>query len=733
MNNRRANTESTARPSSEPIPLVEELLGRMTLREKLGQMTQQACGVGSLEQLHEHIRHSDLGSILNAGTLETRNQLQRLAVEETRLGIPIIFGRDVIHGFKTVFPIPLAQAASFNPSLVERAAAVAAHEAAESGVDWTFAPMVDVTRDPRWGRVAETCGEDPFLTTELGRAMVRGFQGERVGDGKHVAACAKHFAGYGLSESGKDYNTTWIPEPLLRDVHLPPFRACVEAGVLTLMSAFNDLNGIPASINAFLLKRVLRDEWGFSGFVVSDWAALMELLAHGVADSPKQAALLGAQAGLDMEMATSTLRDHLSELCDEDRLPVSVIDAAVRRILRVKHQLGLFDEPFRKPAAASVVLSAPHRALARELGQQSVVLLKNQGGVLPLAPGLRKLALVGPLADDGLNQLGCWAFDGEARSSVTLKDALRARLADVEVTYISGLSDARSLDTSGFEQAAVAVEAADVAVVCVGEDALLSGEAKCRAFLDLPGAQQALLERLAATGTPLVVIVMAGRPLVLEPVCSCAAALLFAGHPGTLGGEALSDLLVGDACPSGKLPISMPRAVGQIPVYYAHRNTGRPPKADRTGIPKGTPLDPVDFDSSYLDLEVTPLFPFGFGLSYTSFGYTALEVTPSRAPLGSRVSVSVVVDNRGSRRGSETVQLYVRDIVASVTRPVRELKGFQRVELEPGERKTVSFELGPRELAFTGRDLEASVEPGAFQIWVGSDSDAELSATFELF
>ncbi|HEU5076735.1 MAG TPA: glycoside hydrolase family 3 N-terminal domain-containing protein [Polyangiaceae bacterium] len=724
--------ESITRLGPEPIPLVEELLSRMTLREKLGQMTQQAYGVGDLELVCQGVERGDIGSFLNAGSLDTRNELQRLAVERTRLGIPLVFGRDVIHGFNTVFPIPLGQAASFDPALVERAAAVAAHEAAEAGVDWTFAPMVDVTRDPRWGRVAETCGEDAFLTATLGAAMVRGFQGKHPADGKHIAACAKHFAGYGASESGKDYNTTWIPEPLLRDVHLPPFKACVDAGVLSVMSAFNDLNGVPASVNAFLLQRVLKEEWAFAGLVVSDWAALMELLQHGVTQNPKQCAREGLHAGLDMEMATTTLRDYGAELVDEGSVPLALVDAAVRRILRVKHHLGLFHEPYKKAPAESVALSAPHLAVARELARESVVLLKNHNDLLPLDPGIRKLAVVGPLAADGLNQLGCWAFDGDAGASVTLKDALTARFSATEVTYVPGVSDTRSLDTSGFERAVQVVEDAEVAVVCLGEDALLSGEAKCRAFLDLPGAQQALLDRLGKTGTPLVVIVMAGRPLVLEPICPPAAALLYAWHPGTLGGEALTDLLTGEASPSGRLPISMPRAVGQIPVYYARRNTGRPPKADRSGVPKGTPLDPVDFESNYLDLEVSPLFPFGFGLSYTSFGYAELAVTPTRAPLGSRVTVSVVVSNRGSRRATETVQLYVRDLVASMTRPIRELKGFRRVELDPGEHRTLTFELGPGELAFTGRDLAPRVEPGLFQIWVGSDSNAELSATFEL-
>lgn len=714
-----------------PIPRVEELLAHMTLREKLGQMTQHAFGIGDPEQVRERVRAGDIGSFLNAGPLENRNELQRLAVEETRLGIPIIFGRDVIHGFKTVFPIPLAQGASFNPSLVERAAEIAAHEAAETGIDWTFAPMVDVTRDPRWGRIAETCGEDPFLTATLGASMVRGFQGANVADGKHVAACAKHFAGYGASESGKDYNTTFIPERLLRDLHLPPFKACVEAGVLTLMSAFNDLNGVPASINEFLLKTVLKEEWQFGGFVVSDWAALMELLEHGLSGSPKQSALEGATAGLDMEMATTTFRDHLSGLVLEGLVKEQLVDDAVRRILTVKHALGLFDTPYRSAPSTSVILSAPHREVARDLARQSVVLLKNSG-VLPLAQAPSRLALIGPLADDGANQLGCWALDGEGAHSTTLRQALVERFPGTEISHVAGVPDCRSADTSGLSKATSLVSEADLAIICVGEDANLSGEAKCRAFLDLPGAQLALLERLAETGTPLVVVVMAGRPLILDRVAQLAQALLFAWHPGTMGGPALADVISGDVCPSGKLPVSFPRTVGQIPVYYAHRNTGRPPKADRTGVPEGTPLDPVDFDSSYIDVEVSPLYPFGFGLSYTRFGYDNLRVSPASAPLGSSVKVSVDVSNVGPHRGTETVQLYVRDLVASVTRPIRELKGFRRADLNPGERKTVEFDLDHDSLSFAGRDQRPTLEPGKFQIWVGGDSTAELSREFEL-
>lgn len=726
------NTEQSSHPGPVASARVEALLAQMTLEEKLGQMTQHAWGLGDPDEVRARVKRGQIGSFLNAGSLNTRNELQRLAMEETRLGIPLIFGRDVIHGFKTVFPIPLGQAASFNPELVERAAAVAALEASEQGIDWTFAPMVDIGRDPRWGRVAESCGEDPFLTAQLGAAMVRGFQGEDVSDGRHVAACAKHFVGYGASESGKDYNTTWLPEPLLRDVHLPPFRACVEAGVLTLMSAFNDLNGVPASVNPFTLRQVLKGEWAFGGFVVSDWAALMELLQHGLCGHPAESAREAVAAGLDMEMATTCFRDELPALVERGLVNVAFIDESVRRILAVKEKLGLFERPYRDAPTRSVHLCDDHRRVARELSQQSLVLLNNDQGLLPLRHSIRKLALVGALADDGHNQLGCWTLDGEALHSVTLKGALSKRLPDVELLVAPGVADCRSDDTSGFADAVHAAKSAELVIACVGEDANLSGEAKCRAFLDLPGAQPQLIEQLAATGTPLVVIVMAGRPLVLEQLVHTAGALLYAWHPGTEGGEALTDVLVGDVNPSGKLPMSFPRATGQIPVYYAHKNTGRPPQGDRKGVPTGTPLDPVDFDSSYVDLDVAPLFPFGFGLSYTRFGYRGLSVAPATTSLSEPVTVSVEVTNEGERAGTETVQLYVRDRVASMTRPVRELKGFQRVELQPSERKTVRFELHPKALAFTGRDMRPCVEPGRFQVFVGGDCTATLCAEFEI-
>ncbi len=722
-----------------PSPFVEELLSRMTLQEKLGQMSQHAYGLGELPKVHRMVREGRLGSFLNATPLSVRNHLQKLAVTESRLGIPLLFGRDVVHGYRTIFPIPLGLGATFNPTLVERLCEAAAAEAAEDGVDWTFAPMVDVTRDPRWGRIAESPSEDPFLMANMGAAMVRGFQGRDPSQPGRIAACAKHFAGYGAAESGKDYNSTWIPEGQLRELHLASFRACVEGGVLTLMSGFNDLNGVPVTANELLLRRILKEEWGFEGFVVSDWSSSSELVTHGLCQDEREAARTTLLAGLDMEMASKNYLNHLESLVAEDGSLLALIDDAARRVLRVKHRLGLFDEPYVAETSASVAVCAPHLDLAKKAVHESVVLLKNDSEALPLAGfesangGKKKLALIGPLADDAKNQLGCWAFDGAVEHAVTLRSALQARLGPDRVHYAPGVVDCRSHDTSGFDRAVQLASDADVAVVVLGEDASISGESKCRAFLDLPGAQHALLERLAQTGTPIVLIVLAGRPLLLGSACELARAVLFAWHPGTQGGVGLTELLLGDVAPSGRLPTTFPRAVGQIPIYYASKNTGRPAPTEFQGIPEGTPLDPKGFASSYLDVEVSPLFPFGFGLSYTTFEYDELKVSPERGQLGTPVEVSVRVTNTGARAAEEVVQLYVRDVVASVVRPLRELKGFLRVHLAPGESREVRFTLTERELEFVGRDMKYVVEPGSFHVFVGGSSTASLTTHFELF
>ncbi len=707
---------------------VNELLARMTLREKIGQMCQQNLGGPPSPAQQSAVAQGMVGSFLNARK-EDRNELQRIAVEKSRLGIPIIFGRDVIHGFRTIFPIPVGQASSFDPELVERAAQVAAREAASQGVDWTFAPMVDVTREPRWGRIAEGPGEDPYLASCLGAAMVRGFQGTDLTHPERVAACAKHFAGYGAVEAGKDYNTTPVPEQLLRELYLPPFKACVDAGAATLMSAFTDLNGVPASGNRLLLRQVLREEWGFEGFVVSDWASIWEMLNHGLCETNRDAAETAVKAGLNMEMATTCYLDELEKLVNDGKLDERELDDLVRQILRVKFACGLFENPYRD-VHDRVLLAPEHREVAHALATESAVLLKNDGA-LPLGEAA-KVAVIGTLAESGIDHLGCWAYDGKAEETVTALTALRERLGD-RVSFTPGLPSPRSTDTSGFTAAFDALAAADVGLVFVGEDWALSGEARCRAFIDLPGAQAELVEVLASAGKPIVLVVMTGRPLTLGPLLEHASAVLWAWHPGTMGGAAVADLLTGAANPSGKLPVTIPRTLGQVPIYYAKKNGGRPPKSEEDqGIPLGSPLDPKDFSISHMDVETSPEFPFGFGLSYTSFEYRELTLSQREIARDESLTVSFELVNTGKVEGTEVAQLYLRDLVASVTRPVRELKRFARVKLAPGERRRVEFQLGTEDLAFVGQDMKRRVEPGRFHLFVGGSSRATLQAEFSL-
>lgn len=711
---------------------IERLLSEMTLDEKVGQMSQLAFRQAEPEAFDERVRLGTVGSFLNAPTLEQRNRLQRIAVEESRLGIPLIFGRDVIHGFRTIFPLPLGQAATFDPELVEECAAAAAREASEIGVDWTFAPMIDVGRDPRWGRVAESFGEDATLSALLGEAMVRGFQGADPAAPDRVAACAKHFAGYGASESGKDYSTTYIPEQLLREVHLKPFEACVRAGALTLMSAFTDLNGVPATANPLLLTKILREEWGFSGFVVSDWGSTQELCVHGLCETEEEAARLSAGAGLDMEMATTTFIDNLPRLVTEGRVKVEEIDVAVRRILQVKEALGLFETPYRDEVLQSSACGERHLELSRRAARQSFVLLKNEG-VLPLSSAAHdKVALIGCLGDDARNQLGCWAYDADEGPSISIRTALEQRLGTERVLFAKGVEDSRSHDRAGFDEAVEALRAADVGLVVLGEHWNISGECRSRAFIDLPGAQAALLEALVATGKPIVLVVLTGRPLTIARQVSSVSAALVGFHGGTMTGPALVDLLLGDHAPSGKLPMTFPRSVGQIPIYYASKNGGRPAALDFKGIPEGTPLDPVGFDASYLDSEVTPAFPFGFGLSYAQFAYSDLKLPSGSLTLAHDIQISCDVQNEGHVEGTEVVQLYIRDLVGSVTRPIRELKAFRRVHLAPGERRAVSFVLSAGDLSFPDTSGRQVTEPGRFQVFVGGSSLASLSGEFVL-
>ena len=718
---------------------VSELLNRMTVAEKIGQMAQvNADGDKIPGELRAALKAGQIGSILNQVNVDVVNEMQRIAVEESRLGIPLMMGRDVIHGFRTVQPIPLGQAATWNPELVRKGARAAAVEAASTGVNWTFAPMIDISRDPRWGRIAESFGEDPYLTSVLGAAMVKGFQGDGFSQPGNIAACAKHFAGYGASESGRDYNTTNIPQNELRNVYLPPFRAAVDAGVATLMTSFSDLDGVPASGNRFLLKQVLREEWNFDGFVVSDWASIEQLSVHGFTANDKEAAYEAASAGLNMEMATSTYADHLKELIEEGRIGMAELDAMVADILRVKFRLGLFEDPYTDPSDYPAIANEGHLAIAQQLALQSLVLLKNRDRTLPLSKGkLKSVAVIGPLADDPYEQLGTWIFDGDPALSQTPLDAIRRLLGDqVSVNYVRAMETSRSRTTDGFEAAVEAARAADTVIAFLGEESILSGETHSRADIDLPGNQEDLLAALREAGKPVIAVIMAGRPLTLSDIIDDVDALLFAWHPGTMGGPAIADILFGVESPSGKLPATFPKMVGQAPIYYAHKNTGRPAEpGDFThmdDLPVRMPQSSWGFASFHLDAGYKPLYEFGYGLSYTEFAYTDIEVNDSEIELGQKITIEAVVRNTGGVEAEEVVQLYVRDLVGNVTRPVRELKGFQRIRLKPGESRRVSFVLDPEDLAFYGRDMSLITEPGDFHVWIGGSSDAELQTAFTL-
>ena len=711
----------------------------MTLEEKIGQLQMvQAGGTHVPDHTRDALRAGRIGSVLNEVHVDTVNELQRIAVEESRLGIPLLVGRDVIHGFKTVFPIPLGQAASWDPKLVEQGARISALEAASSGVNWTFAPMLDIGRDPRWGRVAEGYGEDPFLTSVMGAAAVRGYQGKDLSKPGSIAACAKHFAGYGASESGRDYNTTNIPENELRNVHLPPFQAALDAGCATVMTSFSDIDGVPATANAFLLRQVLRTEWEFDGVVVSDWESIRQLEVHGLTNGDRDSAYEAATAGVDIEMASTAYANHLGALVDEGRVSIELVDALVENILTLKFRMGLFDRHQTQPSDYPSPGAPAHLRAAREAARASVVLLKNAHGMLPLsAEHVDRIAVIGPLADDAHEQLGTWIFDGDAHLSVPFLPALRELLgAKVEVEFARGLATTRSTDTGMFADAVAAAARSDVAILMLGEEAILSGEAHCRADITLPGAQQELIEAIAATGKPVVLVLMAGRALALEAAVPHVHALLYAWHPGAMGGPAIADLLFGVASPSAKLPVTLPRVTGQIPIYYAQKRTGKPATPETIvrmqDIPARAAQLSIGNTSFHLDVHPSALFAFGHGLSYTSIRYEDIRVSSATFTRDGDITILADVSNTGPRAVDEVVQLYVRDLVGSVTRPVRELKGFQTVHLNPGERKTVSFTLRPDDLSFAGRSMQRVVETGQFHAWIGGSSETDLRTEFSL-
>ena len=722
---------STVGTTSEVERRVDQLLSRMTLAEKIGQMNQVSAG-GEVANYADALRKGQVGSILNEVDPVKVNEFQRISVEESRLGIPLLVARDVIHGFHTIFPIPLGLASTFDPELVEAGARVASVEATGQGVRWTFSPMLDIARDPRWGRMAEGSGEDTYLDTRMAEAMVRGYQGD-LSDATSMAACIKHFAGYGAAEGGRDYNSTFLTERQLRNVYLPPFEAAVKAGAMTLMTSFNDNDGVPSTGNAFLVKDVLRGEWGFDGLVVTDWNSMGEMISHGFGEDRKDVARKAMEAGVDMDMMTYGYLSHLEELVRSGAVRESDIDQAVRNILRVKILLGLFENPYVDVEAGQAVQYAPdHLAAAQKTAEESAILLKNDG-VLPLDPAaVRNILVTGPLADAPHDQLGTWAFDGEAGHTVTPLRALQERFPG-KVTYVPGLAYSRER-RDRFDDVVSAARRSDVILVFLGEEAILSGEAHSLADLNLKGSQSELLAALKATGKPVVATVMAGRPLTIERDLPNCAAMLYAFHPGTMGGPALANLLLGDAVPSGKTPVTFLRTVGQAPLYYSHNMTGRPYNGETLldDIPLEAGQTSLGNTSYYLDYGAYPLFPFGYGLSYTTFAYSDITLDRETYATDGTVTVSFTLSNTGTRAGTEVVQVYVRDLVGSITRPVKELKHFERVTLAPGENRALKVSIPVQELAFVGLDGVKKVEPGEFQLWVAGDSASGTGVAFNV-
>lgn len=706
--------------AAEPVD-IDKLMSQMTLAEKLGQI-QQYSGFGfttgptaAAEEAkqRELIRAGRVGSILNSVGARITNDLQREAVEKSRLKIPILFGFDVIHGHRTVFPSPLGEAASFDPKGCEETAAAAARESQAQGIRWTFAPMVDIARDARWGRIVEGSGEDPFLGSALARARVEGFQ-----RGGRYAACAKHWVAYGAAEAGRDYNTVDVSERSLREVYFPPFKACVDAGVLTFMTSFNEVSGLPSTANRFILTDVLRKEWRFQGLVVSDYEAVDELRHHGLAADGSQAACEALKAGLDMEMVSEHISKNGADLLAARKITLEEIDQAVRRVLWVKQKLGLFEHPYTDESQEERTLKDPaHRALARRSAARSLVLLKNDKSWLPISPALKNIAVVGPLGDNQQDLLGPWHGDGRKDEVVSLLSGLRNRFPQAQIQFVAGcdVEKDQPVDRQAVTQA---LADAEMVIVAVGESELMSGEAKSRSQIGLPGRQMDLVKLVHESGKPYVVTLIHGRPLALGWLAENSPAVLECWFPGSEGGNAIVDVLVGEMNPGGKLPVSFPRNGGQCPLYYNHKNTGRPTYLRDSYV------------SNYQDVPNTPQFPFGFGLSYTSFKIGQVQLSQdSISPQGS-LTVTATVENTGGRAGDEVVQLYLRDKVASVTRPVRELKGFERVSLKPGEKRQIAFRLGSQELGFYNRAMQWVVEPGEFEVFVGNSSTAEKSASF---
>ena len=750
---------STAQPAHEwddPSiePRVEELLKKMTLEEKVGQLVQysagQPTGPGTgRTDYNDMLAKGQIGALFNIVTAKESNAFQRIAVEKSRLHIPLLFGLDVIHGFRTEFPIPLGISATWDPLLAERAARVAAREASATGIRWAFSPMIDITRDPRWGRTAEGNGEDPFLGAALAQAYVRGYQGRHLNNAESILACPKHYVGYGAAEGGRDYNTTEISEHTLREIYLPPFRAAIDAGAGTIMSAFNSLNGIPTSANPFTLKKILRQEWGFRGIVDSDWTSVAELMNHGIANDGATAARKAFQAGVDMDMVSSLYHDHLADLVHSGQVSEADIDESVRHVLRIKFALGLFENPYVDEKKESSAMLQPEAvALSREVAERSFVLLKNDllssaTPLLPLSPDIKSVAVIGPLADDGAAMMGSWGGLGNGRDAVTLRAALNQRLGEARVHYAKGAEFSTATDTQ-LKAAVDAAKGSDVAILALGENGPdMTGEAASRAHLDLPGRQEQLLEAVVATGKPVVLLVFSGRPLILPWAFQHVPSVLAVWFPGIQAGPALVRTLFGENIPGGKLSMTWPRSLGQIPLYYNALNTGRPATQDEARFQNG---HDEKFVSRYIDEPNSPQFPFGFGLTYSTLRFGPVELNKPELRLdwlreGLNKSSSsgpapllagANVTNSGSLAVTETVQLYVRLEGTSVSEPVRALKGFQRVTLAAGETKRVVFSMPAEAFALWNDQNVFTVEPARATIWISDDSRSGTGATIEI-
>lgn len=708
---------------------IDALLKQMTLEEKVGQMNQYSGWVDTTgpnfgdKNIFEEIKKGWVGSVLNITGTENVRIVQQMAVDCTRLHIPLIFGLDVIHGYRTIFPVPLAEACSWDLEAIEQGARIAAVEASSAGVNWTFAPMVDIARDPRWGRIMEGAGEDPYLGSLVAVARVKGFQGNDLSANNTIVACAKHYAAYGAAEGGRDYNTVDISERTLRDVYLRPFKAAAEAGCGTFMNSFNEIGGIPSTGNPHLLRDILKGEWNFRGFVVSDWGSVGEMINHGVAANKADAAALAATAGCDMDMESRCYREELVNLVRQGKVDMKYIDDAVRRILRIKFQLGLFDDPYRycnPEREKEMILHPDHLKAAKEMAVKSMVLLRNEGNILPLKKSNQTFALIGPLAASKDDMIGGWSALGQGNDAVSLYDGLTAKLgSSAKIIYARGCGVTEE-NRTGFQEALNAARRADVILLAMGESRNMSGEASSRANLGLPGVQEELIKEIMKIGKPTVLVLFNGRPLIIPWIAEHVPAILEAWFPGIRGGEAIADILFGDAVPSGKLVTTFPHSLGQIPLYYNHKNTGRPYSPESY------------FTSRYLDETNDPLFPFGYGLSYTTFAYSDLQLSDSVMTSSKPLNVTVTVTNTGDFDAEEVVQLYVRDMVGSVTRPVKELKGFKKVMIKKGESLKISFTLTEADLRFYDVNMNYASEPGEFRVFVGGNSRDLLEGKFWL-